>query len=56
MPQLATWRVVIGEGVSPYGPQTFLHHSQLATWRVMAQSHAIFGGPSTTPQNSTQLK
>ena len=55
MPQLAIWLVVIGEGVSPHGPQT-LHQSQLATWRVMAQSCAIFGGPSTTLQNKDGQK
>ena len=36
------------EDVSPHGLQTFIHQSQLATWRVVAQSCAIFGGPSTT--------
>ena len=38
MSQLATWRVMIGKGVSLHGPLTYFYQSQLAMWRVVAQS------------------
>ena len=33
--QLAMWRVVIGNGVSSYGPLTYSYKLQLIMWRVM---------------------
>ena len=53
--QFTTWRVVIGEDVLPYGPQTLFTSHNSPMWWFVIQNYAIFYGPNTTHKENMAL-
>ena len=53
MPQLVTWRVVIGKGVLVGHVGTHPYQSQLTMWRVMTQSCTKIGVPNLSQELSS---